>query len=406
MRRHNNKLTFIPIPGETRVWTHPKNRPDIYQTIIHTHLNQSAGFSQSLPSINTIRVENKLSIPTTFVLPELAIECRNKSDISGRLPPSCESGSLYRDPWGRVFKQPLIEYYLQATLKYRMDSETAVRTTIAKHRIRITTSTHSDPPIYAEKIEERELVTASADVSRSKFSKPFAKLSVTMEEPSPIVANGRTIGQLHLAWETSGDAQDEFELGKRRVEIEYQLQARTRYGTRVAKEGEESAGDEAFKDTALGIFEVRATDRNDVRTVDSKDGWRAHSGTISIPVQVAEGTVPTFSHVLASRDYALLVKAKVQGLQHKELSLKVPLQVCESSAADNDESFRIKSEVYEKMGLSDVSGAIPPAWFRMIAIVVVLMTLRSCRRTKTTGVVLRLVCHEPNLQENPTRQIP
>jgi hypothetical protein len=41
----------------------------------------------------------------------------------------------------------------------------------------------------------------------------------------------------------------------------------------------------------------------------------------------------------------------------------------------------------------------------MIAIVVVLTTLRSCRRTKTTGVVLRLVCHDPNQQENPTNAL-
>jgi hypothetical protein len=58
---------------------------------------------------------------------------------------------------------------------------------------------------------------------------------------------------------------------------------------------------------------------------------------------------------LASRDYTLLVKVKVQGLQHKGLSLKVPLQVCESSAANDDERVRAKSEVYAKMAVSDVS---------------------------------------------------
>jgi hypothetical protein len=346
--------------GETRIWSHLKNRPDIFQTIIHTHLNQSAGFSQSLPSINTTRSGNKLSIPTTFVLPELAIDSGSKSSISSRLPPSCESGSLYRDPWGRIYKQPLIEYYLQATLKYRVDSETAVRTITAKHKIRITTTPHNDPPMYTERLAERELVIASADISRSKFSKPFAKLSVAMEEPSPVVARGQTIGQLHVSWETSSEAHDEFELGKRRVEVEYQLQSRTRYGTRVAKSGENSTGDDSrtrtgLETTTLGTFEVCATDRNDVHVVTSEKQRRAHSGTISIPVQVAEGTVPSFSHTLASRDYALLMKVRVQGLQHKELSLKVPLQVCESSGADKDETFRVKSDVFAKMALSDVS---------------------------------------------------
>jgi hypothetical protein len=250
---------------------------------------------------------------------------------------------------------------LQATLQYRVANETAVRTVSAKHKIKITTAPHSDPPEYFEKNSAKELVTASAEIRRSKFSKPFAKLSVAMEESLPATvrsASGgcQTIGQLQLTWETSSEAHDEFELGKRRVEIEYQLQARTRYGTRVVRDGEHSTGGEALENTSLGTLEVRATDRNDVHVVASEKQWRARSGFIPIPVQVVEGTVPTFSHVLASRDYALLVKVRVQGMHHKALSLKVPLQVCESSGPTNDENFRPRSEVYAKMVLSDVSG--------------------------------------------------
>ena len=288
----------------------------------------------------------------------------NKSGISNRLPPSCESGSLYLDPWGRSYAQPLIEYYLQATLQYRVDNETAVRTISAKRRIRITTAPHSDPPEYSKEVAEKEPVTASADIRRSRFSKSFARLSVAMGEPSTVVARNtsgccQTTGQLHVGWETSSDADDEFEIGRRRVEVEYQLQARTRYGTRVVRDGKNSIGDEALETTALGTFEVCATDRNDVRVVASKKHRRGHSGIIPIPVQVAEGAVPTFSHVLASRDYTLLVKVKVQGLRHKGLSLKVPLQVCESSAANSDdERVRAKSEVYAKMAVSDVSGIL------------------------------------------------
>jgi hypothetical protein len=358
-----HRLTSIPIPGETRVWTRPANRPSLYQTIIHTHLSQSAGFSQTLPSLNATQAGNKLSKPTTFILPELATDPVNKSGISNRLPPSCESGSLYLDPWGRSYAQPLIEYYLQATLKYRVDNETAVRTISAKRRIRITTAPHSEPPEYSKEESKTELVTASAEIRRSRFSKSFAKLSVEMGEPSTVVARNtsgccQTTGQLQLSWETSSEANDEFELGRRRVEVEYQLQARTRYGTRVVRDGNKSPGDEALETTALGTFEVCATDRNDVRAVASKKHRRGHSGTIPIPVQVAEGAVPTFSHVLASRDYTLLVKVKVQGLQHKGLSLKVPLQVCESSAANDDERVRAKSEVYAKMAVSDVSDTL------------------------------------------------
>jgi len=333
--------------------------------MIHTHLNQSAGFSQSLPSISTSREGTTLSIPTTFVLPEFAARCGGKLS-SGRIPPSFENGSLYLDPWGRSYKQPLIEYYLRATLEYRVANETTIRTISAKRKIKITTAPHSDPPQYSEKESELEHITASADICRSRFSKPFARLSLAMTEPLPVVASGvsgccQTVGQLHLTWETLSEAYDEFELGRRCVEIEYELQTRTRYRTRVLPGGQNSkAGDEArprerLETTPLGIIEVRATDRHDVRIIASQQQWRGHTGTIPIAVQIAEGTVPSFAHVLASRDYALVVKAKIKGLQHKALSVKVPLQVCETFAVVDNDHSRVGSEMYAKMALSEVS---------------------------------------------------
>jgi hypothetical protein len=359
------------LTGETRVWTHPAGREDIYQTMIHTHLNQSAGFSHSLSSLNMMGVGCNLSIPITFVLPEFATGSGShhiSNNSSKRIPPSCESGSLYLDPWGRSYKQPLIEYYLQATLQYHPVNETAVRTISAKHKIRITTALHSDPPTYSEKASGLEPVTASTAVSRSRFSKSFAKLTLAMAEPSPVVAHGasgccQTTGLLLMTWETSSGAYDEFESGERRVEVEYRLQARTRYSTRVVHSDEKNSGDgastqERLEITPLGTFEVCATDRNDVRIIACEKRWRGHTGTIPIPVQVAEGTVPTFSHVLASRDYTLLVKVRVQGLQHKALSVKVPLQICESSAVNDDNRLGARSEVYAKMALSEVSSLL------------------------------------------------
>ena len=308
-----------------------------------------------------------MSIPATFVLPEFTAGSGGKqSSSSSRMPPSFESGLLYLDPWGRSYKQPLIEYYLQATLQYRAANETVMRTISAKHRIRITTAPHSDPPTYFEKAPEPESITASADIRRSKFSKPFAKLGLAMAEPLPVVARGasgccKAAGQLHLTWETSSQAYDEFELGKRRVELEYELQARTRYRTRVVQDNEISGDNkttsyERLNSTHLGTFVVRATDRHNVRLAASRKQWRGHTGTIPIPVQIAEGTVPTFSHVLTSRAYTLVVKVRLQGLQHKALSVKVPLQVCETSAAHGDDRSRATFEMYAKMALSEVSG--------------------------------------------------
>jgi hypothetical protein len=110
--------------------------------------------------------------------------------------------------------------------------------------------------------------------------------------------------------------------------------------------------------TRVGTFEVRAMDRNDVRLESGVDGWRCHAGTVPIPVQVADGTIPTFSHCLASRDYLLVVKSQVQGLQHKTLSIRVPVQVCESVAETICDDSEAKSSVYGDMLLSEVSGIL------------------------------------------------
>jgi hypothetical protein len=352
-------LTQVHI-GETRVWTHPLDREDIYQTMIHTHLNLSAGYSHALPLIQRTPAGNVLITPLTFVLPEFATETKTPGSNS-RLPPSCETGDLYVDPWGRSYMQPLIEYSLHVTLRFRLPGETAVRAISAKHKIKVTTAPHCDPPTYAESLSPVKAVTASTDVRRSRFAKPFARLSVTMDEPAPVVGNGvggkcRTTGRLRLVWETSSEAYDEFESGQRAVRIEYWLQTRTRFGTRVVLSSgdDEARPNKRSEMTQLGTFEVRAMDRDDVRLESGADGRRCHAGTVSIPVQVADDTVPTFSHCLASRDYLLVAKVQVRGLQHKALSIRVPVQVCESVAESKCDDSEAKSSIYGDMLLSEV----------------------------------------------------
>lgn len=336
--------------------------------MIHTHLNLSAGYSHALPSIENTSPGAAVLAPLTFVLPEFATDGRinsAKSNDGSRLPPSCESGALYVDPWGRTYMQPLIEYSLQVTLRFRLPGETAIRSIPAAHKIQVTTAPHCDPPAYAESLSPVKATTASVDVRRSRFAKPFARLSAAMDEPAPVVGNGvggkcRTTGWLRLVWETKSEAYDEFESGLRAVRIEYWLQTRTRFGTRVVWPGREVDGDEARPNkrsemTQLGTFEVRAMDWEDVRLESGDDGWRCHGGTVAIPVQVANDTIPTFEHCLAKRDYLLVVKVQVLGLQHKALSIRVPVQVCESVVEGKCGDSEAKSSVYGDMLLSEVS---------------------------------------------------
>jgi hypothetical protein len=183
-----------------------------------------------------------------------------------------------------------------------------------------------------------------------------------MAEPAPIVESdaGRkcqSAGQLRLRWETSSEAYDEFERGQRAVKIEYYLQARTQYDTRVIRPESKATSDETRPNqrseiTHLGTFEVRSMDRDNVQLESVTDGWRCHTGTIQIPIQVAKDTVPTFSHSLASRHYLLLVKLQIQCLQHKALTIKVPVQVCGVAAETKSDEY--EAEIYGDMLLSEV----------------------------------------------------
>jgi hypothetical protein len=358
---------LTPCLGETRVWTHPADREHFFQTLIHTHLNQSVGFSHALALLSNSGVGKPVVVPLTFVLPELSTESKD-SNFNGRMPPSCELGSLYVDPWGRTHMQPLIEYSLQVTLRYRLAGETAIRFIFTKHKIKVATAPHCDPPAYSQSVLAVKAAAASADLRRSRLAKPFARLEISMAEPGPVVRNGvggscRTTGQLRLTWETSSDAYDEFELGKRSAKIEYWLQARTRFGARAIGPDSKATDGEArpnkrVKTTLLGTFEVRSMDRDDVHLA-GLNGRRCHTGTIPIPVQVADGTIPTFSHCLASRDYVLLVKVEVQGMQHKALSIRVPVQVCESVVEAKCSSPQNKSSIYADMLSSEVGVTMP-----------------------------------------------
>lgn len=379
-------------PGETRVWTNPAGREDIYQTMIYTHLDQTNVLSHALPLINAASGRDAVIVPITSVLPELVAGSKN---ANSRMPPSCEAGQSYVDPWGRLYMQPLIEYFLQVTLRYRLPGQTAIRTISAKRKINITTSSHDDPPTYSQCPREATPVEASADVRKSWFAKPFARLDLAMAEPMPVVGHATsgscgTVGVLRMGWTTSSEAYDEFELGKRPVRIEYYLRARTRYGTRAIQEDETGGKSTGSNETRphtrtetkpLGVLEVRSSDRKDVRITASEAGQRSHSGTIPIPIQIEEDTIPTFSHLLASRDYAILVKVSIQGLQHAALSIEVPLQVVENNPVRSCDGTTGDSSVFREMLTSEVCVFKYNASQRQADV------SRSSRVTKITSIV-------------------
>lgn len=292
--------------------------------------------------------------------------------------------------------QPFIEYSLRITLRFRLAGETEIRAISAQHPIRVTTAPHCDPPMYTESNSGARSVITAVDVRRSRFAKPFAELSAAMAEPPPVVGNGvggrcRTMAQLQLTWETSSEAAyDEFELGKRLIKIDYQLLARTRFGTKAVdwnggKRSDEVRPHKSVETMDSGTFELRAVDRDNVR-INGVDGRRCHTGSIAIPVQVNDRTVPTFSHGLASHDYVLLVKVQIQSLQHAALSMRVPIQICESTVGNKFSGCESLAKVYGEMISTEVSG-LKHQWLRDVTIESANL-IRHCQVTKTIDTIL------------------
>lgn len=333
--------------------------------MVYTHLNQFQGFSHKIPIINSTCTDSAVTLPVTFVLPELIT---GNKDIDGRMPPSCGVGSAYIDPEGKTYMQPLIEYYLQITLRYRLPTDLRVRIVSTKRKIKITTSTHDDPPTYAQHSTKVQPAAMFADIRRSRFSKPFARLSLSMTEPLPVVRDPidgscQSTGLLHMTWSTSRTAYDEFELGRHPVRINYRLKARTRFSTRPIRSGSDCGKSTNYgvkpqtrvEMTYLATCEVRPTERDHVLLTTS-EGWeRSHTRTIPLPIRVLEGTIPTFSHLLASRDYTLLLNVSIQGLRHAALSLEVPLQICETLATCKIASTQVGSWPFANVLVAEVS---------------------------------------------------
>lgn len=355
--------TKIIHSGEVRTWAHPPGGSDLYQTMVHTHLNQHTSLANALTSIEGINIGAETAIPTAFILPEHYSsnigQKATMSYIDGNdndtmltakplpLPPSCSAGAVWVDPWGQTFMQPLIIYYLQISLRFRLPGQGATRTITVKHEISVTASPCSDPPMYSRNAVEIEPARAWADIRRSRFTKPFARLLIEMAEPMPVVScstasGGQTTGLLRLIWATTTKAYDEFETGKKAAKVEYEMRARTRYcATSTFLDDDQPAGgdlkpNQFMVSSFLNALEARAADLDDVVLPVGESKTRSLSGTIPLPVRLNDATIPTFSHALASRDYALIVKVKIRGLQHDALRLEVPVQVCEVTVGDKN----------------------------------------------------------------------
>lgn len=282
------------------------------------------------------------AIPIIFVLPELI---EGSSGPSHSMPPSCETGALYVDPWGRSYMQPLIEYSLQIRIQLRLSNDTRIRISSTKTKINITVAPHNEPPAYSRIQAETMGVNDSTAVRRSRFSKAFAKMSVSIAEPMPVVghaSNGcQTVAELRLTWDTTSEAYDDFEMGKVPIRIDCHLHERTFYGTRSINPRDGTpCGDirpyNLHRMIQLTTLQAQPADRQNVRLINSSGSTRCHTGTIPIVIKVEEGTVPSFCYSLAERTYALQLKVQLQRWHHHELVLKVPLQICEGMARRKD----------------------------------------------------------------------
>lgn len=306
------------------------------ETMVHTHHKQACDLSNSLSFINNANAGTVVLIPIMLVLPELDTDSKGYRYF---MPPSCTAGPLYMDPQGRTYMQPLNEYFLEIDALFRSSSQTTICKASARYKINVTTAPRISPPTYSPFPMVATPASCTSEIRHTIFSKAFAQISLSIAEPRPILGHSKgccqTVGKLQISWNTLDALSIESASWQRPLTIKYYLQENVFSCTRVVSDNKnvECAGKtrSRTKTARLGTLEVRLNELDSVRRATCENPARYYSGIVAIPIQIDEAITPTFSHLLASCDHALLVKAQIQGMRHREMSLKVPMRIYSTS---------------------------------------------------------------------------
>ncbi|KIW42978.1 uncharacterized protein PV06_06467 [Exophiala oligosperma] len=322
-----------------------------------------------------------------------------------QLPPSIELGAVIVDETGKRFAQPSISYALRAKVCFaaRTDDETMPPVESSLPLI-LRPRTKEFPPTDTIDFPTEFKLQVSKSVRRSLFARNLGTLTVSIQEPRPLIYDASSMGSLtecHVGLELlaldSGDVHQALQAME--ISIHSWVRVKTFYSvksfsqlpsqTLLSSDGKTRLRDDFLKLETRNLphvswsyqyhsVESGGDDANNGSTTQPDSGSSSCSGPASPsqapsgrwtarfthPIRVQSRVLPTFCSAIVARLYTVIVRLKVSGIRRESFNLEIPLQVVHASSNDaSDEEYPFIRPLEEDRTSMDFRRASTTSWF-------------------------------------------
>ncbi|MCJ1436726.1 hypothetical protein MMC27_006108 [Xylographa pallens] len=315
-----------------------------YQLLKET---QTVGSSLSLPG-EPERYTSRFvyHLPFRFVVPRQLISAR--SDVHPHflnLSPSAKLGSVLNSSiCGKIFMQPMIMYFIKATLAEASHQAKSTRKCHDAREIVLIPSIPAAPPLSLNEYPREYRPHLTATLKRRMWSRPIGQLNISAREPQAInvstaTPRASTTVFMELRFDPCTTYESEVRPFEWDCDVEYYVRSRTFYSIKVLDEVPSISMVESNENVRMyskvSKSEIRQSaslswrlDRlSRMGVIQSSDENCPWVTTLVVPINASKTLTPTFLNPLSARRYSLLLKLSIKGFSHSTMELELPLQV-------------------------------------------------------------------------------
>jgi len=270
------------------------------------------------------------------------------------LPPTVTIGTVLRDRNQEEYAQPRIKYILRAIVNSQDGKVVATEKEIV-----IIPRSEPPPPINTSDYPNEYMVTTAQSVRFSLFGRPY-RMTLSMPEPSPIPlqqAQEHMHGQIELRVDIHNLEREGAALGLHglseslknlKLTLQPVLRAKTFYSTQPfpqvpSQDMVNPTRGLHLLDSVLKLPEQTSDATSWQQSFVSSPDDEKHGRTGNLeswtmrwcfPMYVARKLAPTFCSKIASRQYSIVARVRVKGVQAQEFVLECPLQIYYPPSSD------------------------------------------------------------------------
>jgi hypothetical protein len=316
------------------------------------------------------------------------------------LPPTISVGDVLEGYDHAMYAQPRIDYRLRAVAKIR-SPEGDFKTVQGEKEITVMPCSEPSPPVEVADFPGEFIGSAENGFRASLLGAQYL-MTLSMSEPSPISmasVQGRHTITLRFEVEIQAAAGKEpstnlYPLSQGLKDLKFKIQsilrAKTYYSTQpfptipsqtmVTAQGPIRLHDSVLKMSEVEVVSsswqhkflddvpcyeeavrtgsissgsshsssIRLGSQTSVRLPNVPSSIRAWTTSLDVPLELNGTLVPTFCSAIASRQYSLITRIKVQGASVREFVLEAPLQVhhlpCAAASSTSEEGEPLRPE--------------------------------------------------------------